>query len=155
MHAECTGDHARDLPASQVALFGTGQTHFPVVPGRVYTVYAMAVAGAALSLLVDTGEHDRLSAWQSPEWVPLALFRVSDPRLPGHWRFADLRGSGGAGPYAPRETVHDARWGYAAILDDTHAARLAEREYDALLAFYRETVRRREAPDDGAGAPER
>ncbi|MDA2808682.1 hypothetical protein [Nocardiopsis suaedae] len=143
MKVECLGDRGSDLPVHEIDRFGTEHTVFDVSVGREYRVYAMSLGEASLEVLIadDTGK---------PGWYPLSLFKVTDPRLPGHWEFARMP-SEGAADAGDLLTTDTARWGYPQLVhSEEHNIGLIEREYEDLRTFSLEQ-NRYEDTEDRAG----
>lgn len=76
-----------------------------------------------------------------PNWFPMCLLSVNDPRLPEDWLFKYFESEGD-------EEWLQALWGYERLITDvTHYEALLEREPEALRYFYEEE-KRRLGPDD-------
>jgi len=105
----------------------TTESIFHVVVGKEYLVFAMAIWMTHVSVLLSDENH-------LPNWYPLELFSVADPRLPNDWLFAeDLRNEYGL----------QAVWGYERLVQEpSHYDALLERIPEELKYFYIEEQRR-------------
>jgi hypothetical protein len=124
MRLACVGSRGRDLPADVLEKSGnTSLSRFNVTVGQEYVVRAMALWTYGMGVLIvdDTGR---------PNWKPLDLFNVVDPRLPKGWEFTTVEA---------RDPVI-ALWGYPTLIrDPNYHDNLINRKISALDAFLRES----------------
>jgi hypothetical protein len=129
----CTGSKGSDLGQHSRGLHYSHKTHFDLTVGKSYIVYAMSLINASLTVLV-ADDYDK------PAWLPLGLFEVEDPRLPGHWEFA--KGEAEPVDSSIGAVAWQARWGYHEVVQsDSHYYGLEDRDVEALRVFYEERQR--------------
>jgi hypothetical protein len=130
---KCVDNVGSNIGPYRGGLYYTEETRFDVVVGQTYVVYAMALINDGLTVLVaDT--------YDKPAWLPVELFVVEDPRLPGHWEFA-LGQRGDAGR-SPGQLIWRGKWGYSELVrSDAHYYGLEDRDAEALRIFYEERDR--------------
>ncbi|MCF2530796.1 hypothetical protein [Yinghuangia soli] len=124
MKVLCVGTTGADAPAEFLRLSGNRpEARFNITLGREYYVHAMALWASGLGVLVidDTGK---------PNWKPLGIFEVVDPRLPANWGFAELD---------PTAYVR-ALWGYPTLVRDIgHHDQLINRSRSAFAVMKQES----------------
>ena len=84
MIVTCIANIGAALSAKYLAEGNTESSIFDVAIGREYPVFAMALWKDQILLLLS----DELSF---PNWYPIELFSVKDPRLPADWVFGAYR----------------------------------------------------------------
>lgn len=90
-----------------------------VTAGLSYPVAGMSVYAGVVMVLIREDA-------QLPDWYPMEMFDVRDPRMPSHWLFAQYPGS----------EYLQALWGYEELVNDEfHYDALLERENGALVIF--------------------
>jgi hypothetical protein len=151
MIARCITTRAADLGPYSGGLYYTDATRFGALRiNQLYVVFGMSLfrpsrlaadsprkpdwfpAAAGLSVLV-CHESDRPPTVR-PDWYPIELFAIEDPRIPASWEFSPVRRGAEAS-----ETDILARWGYPLLVhSDEHFDGLVERDPKALAEFRRE-----------------
>jgi hypothetical protein len=129
MLVTCTANTGRALPATYLVDGYSVDSIFDVVIGKDYPVFGMALWKSRILLLLSDES-------ELPNWCPLELFSVKDPRLPEDWVF---------GVYQTHEHEVQAIWGYERlVVDHTHWEALLERNPGALRIFLQEKHKRHE-----------
>jgi hypothetical protein len=131
MLVTCVANTGKDLSPKYRTGGTTENSTFDVSIGGDYTVFAIALwKSQVLLLLADEREL--------PNWYPVELFSVKDPRLPSDWIF---------GAFRTHEHDVEAIWGYEHLVrDSTHWEALLERDPKALRVFLQEKHNKESLP---------
>jgi hypothetical protein len=130
MRITCKSNKGDGLPEKYFREGYTRESEFHLVIGKNYTVFGMALWRSVLVLLLLDEDH-------LPNWYPIDLFSVEDPRLPESWFFASYQGN---------ELLVQALWGYERLVcDSSHHDALSDREPNAMKLFFEEVRRRCES----------
>ena len=127
MKVSCIANSGKSLPGAYLSHGYFAESVFRIAIGKEYLVFGMALWDSRLMVLLS--DEDDL-----PNWYPVELFSLVDPRLPTDWMCnVNMKNEGGL----------KAVWGYESlVLDDEHHDALQERESGALEIFQNERNRR-------------
>ena len=120
MVVTCIANSSKQSPQLFQSIGYSEQKAFQVKPGTEYVVYAMALLGLNLVLLLrdETGQ---------PNWYPASQFKVANPHLAPDWAYDIVRKDGRG---------LRAIWGYKTMIEDrNHNDGLLGREPAALEKF--------------------
>lgn len=123
MRVSCSANTGKAL-APRYLVGNTPESVFHVTVGRDYEVFAIAVyRGAPLLLLSDDNGL--------PNWYPVDLFSISDPRVSVDWLAAS---------YPDNATGLQFLLGYGQLIsDESHYDALLERSPEAMEVFRQQT----------------
>ena len=80
MEVACLKSMGSELSAPDHGFWYSPSTHFPVTIGNRYRVVGMSLYNHRLAYLVENDAS-------RPDWLPVGLFSIIDPRLPSDWSF--------------------------------------------------------------------
>lgn len=81
MEVACVKSMGSELSAPEHGFWYSPSTHFPVTIGNRYRVVGMSLYNHRLAYLIENDAS-------RPDWLPVGLFTIVDPRLPSFWSFS-------------------------------------------------------------------